>query len=288
MQKQAQLESNKLSRIRASSEICCLKRPFLSGDGCRLPSHTAVALPGLLESRVYYMQLLTTTDNTICPQLFHYLWNVCWVQSVASRRKWSNNEALPDFWQRHIQTHKNKLKHYRLCIILSWHVSSVTTICSQKTLTSTFFHSEIIWPKVYLIPLLPQKRNSLVKGCLYVCLTYEGFHLQHSCTDWNSPACCRMPGAAVQQQPANVTGGQVLSSQLDTALTLLWSLIFSFYRNSYNACAEQWASSLCLFCAKRWSWCRWGWSAVQNPEHFAEVFFGADLWLESPLGAHSL
>lgn len=110
------------------------------------------------------MQLLTPADNTKGPQLFHYLWNVCWVQSVASWWKSSNNEALSDFWQRHIQTHKNKFKHYRLCIILSWHVSSVTTICSQKTLTSTFFHSKIIWPKVYLIALLPQKRNSLVKG----------------------------------------------------------------------------------------------------------------------------
>lgn len=144
-------------------KYACLKRPFLSGDGHCLPPNTSVAYT-LLESRVCYKQLLTPADNTKCPQFFHYLWNVCWVQSVASWWKSSNNEALSDFWQRHIQTHKNKFKHYHLCIILSWHVSLVTTICSQKTLTSTFFHSEIIWPKVYLIPLLPQKRSSFVKG----------------------------------------------------------------------------------------------------------------------------
>lgn len=115
------------------------------------------------------MQLLTLTDNSKCPQFFHYLWNICWVQSVASWWKSSNNEALSDFWQRHIQTHKNKFKQYRLCIILSWHVSSVTTICSQKNSCIYFFHSEIIWPKVYLIFPLPQKRNSLVKDWV-VCI----------------------------------------------------------------------------------------------------------------------
>lgn len=114
-------------------KYACSKRPFLSGHRHCLPPNTSVAYT-LLESRVCYMQLLTPADNTKCPQFFHYLWNVCWVQSVASWWKSSNNEALSDFWQRHIQTHKNKFKHYHLCIILSWHVSLVTTICSQKTL----------------------------------------------------------------------------------------------------------------------------------------------------------
>lgn len=86
-----------------------------------------------------------------------------------------------------------------LACVLSYHKL-------KRENTSTFSHSEIMWSKVYLIFLLSQKRNSLVKSWVYMCLRYQGFHLPHSFTNSSSPACCQMPGDTNPQLPTMFIG----------------------------------------------------------------------------------
>lgn len=74
VQRQAQPKSNKPSGIRAPREMCLFKKTIPLRRGTLTAfSRCCSVLPGLLESSVCYMQLLTPADNTRCPQLFHYL-----------------------------------------------------------------------------------------------------------------------------------------------------------------------------------------------------------------------
>lgn len=92
-----------------------------------------------------------------------------------------------------------------------------------------FFQSEIIWPK---IPLLPQKRNSLVKGWVVCVFVISRFPFITQLHQLEEP--CLLPDAWSH----SLLGNQVSTSWLDSASAQLWPLIHSFCRKPCKACAE--------------------------------------------------
>lgn len=75
-----------------------------------------------------------------------------------------------------------------LACVLSYH-----NLQPENTYFYFFFHSEIIWPKVYLIPLLPQERKSLVKG--WVVCVFEIWMFPFTTQLHRFEQLCPLPGA---------------------------------------------------------------------------------------------
>lgn len=109
--------------------------------------------------------------------------------------------------------------------------------------TSTISHSEIMWPKVYLIPLLPQKRNSLVKGLGCACAWDTEVSIYHAAapTPAALPAARRLEPQTHSCPQASSATGQDSTSPPDPASALLWLLIHSSCRKSCKAHAGWWA-----------------------------------------------
>lgn len=118
--------------------------------------------------------------------------------------------------------------------------------------TSTFSHSEIMWPKAYLTPLLPEKRSSLVKGWAVRVPEIPRFHLPRSCPSSSRPACCQAPGATNHSCPqASSATGQGSTSPPEPASALLRLLIHPLAGNPVCRMASDWR-------ARRWDPCGWG------------------------------
>lgn len=150
--------------------------------------------------------------------------------------------------------------------------------------TSTFSHSEIMWPKVYLIPLLPQKRNSLVKGWIVRVLEILRFPFTTQLHQLQQP--CLLPDAwshkptAAHKRHRRLARAQLLDQTQPHLCSGCWSTPLAGNPVKHVQNGEQ---SVCQEAESA----RTGGSTVRSHESFAKLCFEGDLQLESPLGANS-
>lgn len=149
--------------------------------------------------------------------------------------------------------------------------------------TSTFSCPEIMWPKVYLIPLLPQKKNSLVKGWAVRVLEIPRLPFTTQLHQPQQP--CLLPDAwshkptAAHKRHRRLARDQLLHQPQPQLCSGCWSPLggnpVKHVQNGEQPACQETESA--------WT----GGSTVHRHERFAKLSFGADLQLESPLGANS-
>lgn len=150
--------------------------------------------------------------------------------------------------------------------------------------TFTFSHSEIMWPKVYLIPLLPQKRSSLVKGWVVPAFEIPRFPFTTQLHQLQQP--CLLPDAwshkptAAHKRHWRLDRVQLLDQTQPQLCSGCWSTPLAGNPVKHGQNGKQ---SVCQEVES----VQTGGSTVQSQESFAKLCFEADLQLESPLGANS-
>lgn len=167
------------------------------------------------------------------------------------------------------------------------HNSFLACILSYHNLkrenTSTLSHSEITWPKVHLIPLLPQKRNSLVKGWAVCVFEIPRFPFTTQLHQLQQP--CLLPDAwshkttAAHKRHRRLARAQLLDQTQPQLCSGCWSTPPAGNPVKHVQNGEQ---SVC----QEMESVRTGGSTVQSHDRFAKLCFEADLQLENPLGAN--